>query len=128
MTIGENTSAEFSSLELLALTASCKMDSEPEIAKEQLARAAVTRRVFTGCGLFTHFTTESESILTAADGRILTGSQQVSLSHPKLAHGADVIVWVENGKMDCLELVTFGDEKLPESGNFQILYWPKNDV
>lgn len=127
MTNDEKSSTKFSALEFLALTAACEMNPEKKIAQEQLADSNVTRREFTGCGLFTHFKTNSASLLTDVDGRILRGSQQVSLSHPELAHGADIIVWVENGKMDCLEIVTFGVEDLPTSGDFTIQYWPANN-
>jgi len=103
------------------------MNPEKKIAEEQLANSTVTRREFTGCGLFTYFATKSESLLTDVDGRILRGSQRVFLAHPELAHGADIIVWVENGKMDCLELVVFGVEELPNTGNFQIEFWTENE-
>lgn len=104
----------FTDLELLVLTAACDADPESDTARDQLASSTVLRREFTGCGVFVHFQTTSAANLRNPDGRILRGSQKVFLSHPDLEHGADAIVWIENGKMDCLELVVFGVEDWPE--------------
>ena len=107
-------------MELLALSAACGADPEAGTTRAQLSSSKIISRELTGVGVFTHFKTDSENLIEDTDGGVLRGSQGVSLSHPELEHGADVIVWVENGKMDCLEMVTFGAEKWPFHGEFQL--------
>ena len=116
----------FTPFETLVLNEACKRDPASQIVLKQLASAVLTKRDRTGHGLFVHFDVDKQldSILVA-NGRILLGSERVSLKHPKLAHGADIIVWIENGFIGCLETYVFGVESWPddEENLFEIQEW-----
>lgn len=81
-----------------------------EILKKQYKSAIVKERDFTGVGLFTHFEiTDKELKLPKLKTRSL-GSYMAEINGILV----DVILWIENGLIDCLELVTFGDDRFPE--------------
>jgi hypothetical protein len=118
---------KFTPLETLALHAACSRDPAAQIALAQLKSAVFTKRDRTGHGVFTHFEVDKTiDPITEAHGRILLGSERVSLKHPKLDHGADLIVWIEKGYIDCLETYVFGVEPWPNDDEdvFEIQEWP----
>ena len=117
----------FSALEKRILLKAGSLDPSADIALEQLQLAVVTKRQNTGKGIFVHFQASADvRQITESSGRILIGSQKLSLSHPRLSQGADVIIWIENGFMDCLEMCVFADEPWPtgEDDSFEFQYWP----
>lgn len=107
----------FTQLEMRVLLAVCEADPNQAGVALQFATAKVIKRDRTGHGVFTNFSTGDNVQPVDADGRILRGSQRLTLSHPDLAHGADIIVWVEAGICDCLEVVNFGSEPWPDSND-----------
>lgn len=106
-------SDKFTAFELRVLKEACARDSRSEIALRQLESAKFEKRDRTGHGLFVHFAADESVGLVEPDGRILRGSNQIFLQHPDLEHGADAIVWVDNGTISCLETYVFGDATWP---------------
>ena len=80
------------------------------ILKKQYQSAIVKEREFTGVGLYTCFEiTDKELRISKPETRNL-GTFIVKVNGILV----DVILWVENGFIDCLELVTFGVDRFPE--------------
>lgn len=105
---------EFTEFEHRVLREACARDPNSRLALAQLASAKFERRDRTGHGLFVYFSVDQGLDSLPTDGRILVGSQQMSLLHPGLGHGADIIVWAEEGYIDCLETCVFGTEPWPD--------------
>lgn len=113
----DNESSEFSEFEKSVLHFACLQDPCSAAALEQLRKAAVVKREFTTHGWFIHFETDASGGVIESDDRIMPGSLKVVLKNPVLEHGADAIVWMENGVMDCLEMYVFGAEPWPEQSD-----------
>ncbi len=122
-------SDKFTEFELRVLTEACARDSRSEIALRQLKSAKFVKRDRTGHGLFVDFAVDERVGLVEPDGRILRGSNQIVLQHPDLEHGADAIVWVDNGMISCLETYVFGDAVWPndDEDRFQVTSAPSRD-
>lgn len=112
----------FTPFELRVLNEACARDPASEVALRQLKSAKFKSRDRTGHGLFVHFDVGEGVGLVDPDGRILRGSNQLFLQHPDLEHGADAIVWADNGILNCLETYVFGDATWPngDEDQFQI--------
>jgi len=117
----------FSSFEKKVLLEACSQDPSSEIALKQFASAVFQRRDRTTQGMFVRFEVANNvGSIEKSYGRILLGSKRISLKHPKLSQGADVIVWLHCGRIDCLETYVFADEPWPvdDEDAFEFEYWP----
>ncbi|MGI9243108.1 MAG: hypothetical protein ACR2RV_20085 [Verrucomicrobiales bacterium] len=65
--------------------------------------------------MFVHFRTDENGAKIKSEDRIMPGSGKIFLQHPQIDDGADAIVWLVDGVMDCLEMVAFGEADWPES-------------
>ena len=88
---------------------------EREVLKQQVAAATVVERDNTGHGLFVHLRIPDHvpRLSVAPPARQLSGGGAIQLTHPTLKLGAGTIVWVEDGKIDCIECFTY-DETWPQ--------------
>lgn len=93
----------------------CNADPSSEAALTQFKQTIVTSREYTGCGVFVHLRTAHHNTKIKSEDRIMPGSSRIILKHPQIDHDADVIVWLIDGIIDCLEMVTFGEDKWPKS-------------
>jgi len=90
-------------------TLSLEDSSLTEIFKKQLESSVIKNRDFTGVGIFTYFEiADKELRLPNIKGPF--GSLMAEVNGILV----DILLWIKDGLIDCLELVTFGDDKFPE--------------
>ena len=77
----------------------------------QVDSSYVTQRVHTGVGMYVHIQTDIS--LNAYAGNETLRFQNVEATIAGLKYGAGFILWVENGKLSCLEVFTY-QEELPK--------------
>jgi hypothetical protein len=87
-------------------------DEHPLVAlREQVRRASVVNRTFSGCGFFTEFSVPSE-VARVDPLNFEIGDVRLELSGVK--HGAGVLLFVRDGVLSMLEGYTYGEEPWPE--------------
>jgi hypothetical protein len=87
-------------------------DEHPLVAlREQVHRASVVNRTFSGCGFFTEFSVPSE-VARVDPLNFEIGDVRLELSGVK--HGAGVLLFVRDGVLSMLEGYTYGEEPWPE--------------
>ena len=117
---------KLSDFERAVLTACFEVHPEADTALAQLEKATVTNREYTGCGVFVHLQIENARPLEDSK-RTLEGRAGIFLSHPELKDGADVIVFLKDGILDFLEMVTFGPEDWPKNGDTFVIERSEKD-
>jgi hypothetical protein len=114
--------------ERLAIADLIASESDVVTLKTQLESAAVTERQHTGSGVFVHLSVpDGAPRVSSEHPSPITGDPRPFLRHPEVESGAMAILWIEGGRMDCLEMCVFGDENWPlEDSGFQLSHeWPK---
>jgi hypothetical protein len=108
----------FTPLERAVLVAVFEAYPEDRAALEaQLATAAVRSRENTGCGFFTHFSVDPSSSAPIGGLRLRDGP---AAKGDGLMHGMGFILWLENGRADCLEGGgRIYDRDCPENGRIR---------
>jgi hypothetical protein len=86
--------------------------SELKILREQLSKAIVSKREFTGHGFFTDFSIPADAPRLQRKARITIAD--VSVEFPTLKHGAGFVLFIDEGEMSCLEGFCY-DETWPDS-------------
>jgi hypothetical protein len=85
---------------------------EVPVVAQQLRRAVLIRRDYTGVGFHTYCCAPDELPAFPLDTpRPLEGPQ---IESPELEYGAGSLVWHEDGRLSCLEIFAYGDS-FPES-------------
>ncbi len=79
--------------------------------REQLLRATIESVELTGAGFFADLIVPTDAPL-ADPPNLVGGDAELSIS--ELPHGAGCVLFVENGRLSCLEGFTFGDEEWRE--------------
>lgn len=91
-----------------------------QILAQQTEKATVGKRDFTGAGFFTHFDVSPDCPLLVGMPSFTFGDVQAEIDG--IAHGAGFLLFVRNGKIDCLEGYTY-DEPWPEHiGRYSLSY------
>ena len=83
-----------------------------DTARQQLARASIIKREFTGVGFFTEFA-------LAADAQVRRDLPDATLGNvgaelPSLQHGAGFLLFIRGGVVTMLEGFTYADDQWPE--------------
>ncbi len=94
------------------------LEGDLPILRDQVARARVVRREFSGVGFFTSF--EVQGNIPLAEPPNFAGGN-VNIQMEDLVYGAGCVLFVRNGKLDMLECYTNGDEHWPEHIRFKSL-------
>jgi hypothetical protein len=108
------------------LEAAIEGDPESEVLTAQVSAAEVVERDYTGVGLYVHVTVPAHlpELQQERRDRQLAGATRLYLTHPLLEHGAGTIVWVEDGRVDCIECFAYDGTWPSDDAAFQILPEP----
>ncbi len=86
-------------------------DDQRAVLRSQLAHATVVERQMTGVGFFADFAVPSDCPTIPEGKTIMSG---VGANADGLAYGIDLVFFVNNGRLDCLEAATYGEAR-PET-------------
>ena len=87
---------------------------------EQIERCRVAKREYSGCGFFTTLMVPETSPLveTVGKDRTMWGRD---IAAPELSHGAGSILFMEDGRIDCLEVFAYVDGDPAQVSGFTIV-------
>ena len=91
------------------------------VLRAQAEKSRLSSREYTGVGFFCDFDVlpDVPALETERDFHI----GDVIAVVDGLKHGADFVLFVREGRLDCLEGVTFGEPWPNEIRNFKLSYW-----
>ena len=111
-----DTPDSLSNLERSVLLAMVENDPERETLLRQIESVRVADRDYTGVGLYTKLTVDPDVPKLTTPNRSIEDYPRLGLSHPELEAGADVILWLDDAKIDTIEFYTFAGD------------WPKDEA
>src|SRR5687767_13103546 len=82
-------------------------DPQRDVILEQLQRASVTSRDYTGVGLYTELSVPAAAPKLDEARWKIEDMPKCSGEHPDLTAGAGFILWVKGGYIVCLESYTY---------------------
>lgn len=85
-------------------------DDEENIIREQLSKARVLKRDYTGVGLYTVVEVPDECTKLSKSNRYIEETPKAHLEHPNLKGGAGVLLWFKDGRISTLECYTYDGE------------------
>ncbi|EDN66680.1 hypothetical protein BGP_0445 [Beggiatoa sp. PS] len=106
---------KLSQFELNVIEALIQDDLEEKIIRSQLEDAKVTKRDYTGVGLYTEILVQKKCSRLSKSNRYIEEIPKAHLEHPELSYGAGAILWFNEGYVSTLECYTY-------EGN-----WPKDE-
>lgn len=109
-----------SNLERSVLFALAEGDPERETLLRQIESARVADREYTGVGLYTKLTVDPDVPRLTTPNRSIEDYPRLGLSHPELVAGADVILWLDDAKIDTIEFYTFAGDWPRDEAAFKI--------
>lgn len=90
--------------------------------RAQVGVVNVSSREFTGVGMYVHFRLPPGVESAPLEGqRILRG---VVAELEDLRYGVDCLLYVQDGRLDCLEIVTFGEPWPRQINKFRLCFVP----
>ena len=93
---------------------------------EQLRACVVTDREFTGPGVYVNLALTADVARAASEGeQAVEGNPPPLLRHPDIDYDAMALLWLKDGMVDCLEMVTQGNEDWPERDDLFIIESPE---
>jgi hypothetical protein len=111
------------------LEAAIEGDPEVAVLMAQIAAAQVTERACTGHGLYVHLIVPADQprLRTERRDRQIEGAAHLYLAHPSLEHGAGTVVWVLDGRVDCIECFVYDGTWPADDTAFRILPEPPSE-
>ena len=106
---------KLSQFELNVIEVLIQGDPEEKIIRSQLDGAKVTKRDYTGVGLYTEILVPKNCSRLSKSNRYIEETPKTHLEHPELSDGAGAMLWLNEGYVSTLECYTY-------EGN-----WPKNE-
>jgi hypothetical protein len=95
-------------------------NSELKILREQFSKATVSTRELTENGFFTTLKIPAVAVCLQRKGRVTI--TDVSADLPQLKHGVGFVMFIDDGKISCLEGFCY-DESWPDSStDFELSY------
>jgi hypothetical protein len=100
------------------------------VLKKQLESATVSERDFTGPGVFVILEVASEAPrLVAGRLHFIQGNPHVVLKHPQLEYDAMAVLFIQEGVIQCLEMVSYAQENWPANEDlFEVQYREKDQT
>lgn len=116
-----NVATSLHDFERRLLEAAIQSDPEREILHAQVVAATVTAREPTGVGVFVRLDTAAAPRLAQErPDRQIAGAVRLLISHPRLTYGGGAIVWLEQGRIDCIECFAYGESWPDEDAGFEV--------
>ncbi|MEN8215561.1 MAG: hypothetical protein ABFS56_04145 [Pseudomonadota bacterium] len=104
-----------SEFELYVLDALIKGELEEELIRSQLNGATVTKRDYTGVGLYTDIKANPNCRTLSKSNWYIEETPKIHLEHPELEAGAGALLWLKYGYISTLECYTYDGD------------WPKDE-
>jgi hypothetical protein len=95
------------------------------ILREQARVMHVSSRELTGVGFFTDFSVPPDAPRLPNSKSFAFGN--VAGEIDGLKHGADFVLFVRNGAMECLEGCSYGEPWPDDIRTFRLSYWPSGE-
>jgi hypothetical protein len=85
--------------------------------REQIDDLEVVSRDDSGAGIFTNFRLKQSAPLVDIPTERYRDPPEVHATHPAIRGGAVFLVWLKEGRIDCLEMAT-GETPIPDENAF----------
>ena len=82
-------------------------DPEEAALRDQVSKAVVTSRDYSGVGVFVNFAVPETAIRLGASHRLIEQTPRTYLEHPDVPAGAGVLLWFHDGWLATLECYTY---------------------
>ena len=82
-------------------------DPEEAALRDQVSKAKVTSRDYSGLGLFVNFAVPETAIRLGTSNRLIEQTPRTDLEHPGVPAGAGALLWFEDGWLATLECYTY---------------------
>lgn len=84
---------------------------------EQLSKLSVSSREETGAGFYTYFSEKADVIPVEIPPEAYSVAPQYFATHPDIPGGVFFLVWLRDGRIECLEAAT-GTATRPDDSGF----------
>jgi hypothetical protein len=109
-----------SELEKTALQLLIDGDPDHDILNEQIDRATVRSRQYTGVGFYTVFDVAADARRVESARWKIEDMPQTHAEHPSLTAGAGFILWLKDGLINTLEGYTYEGDWPEDESKFKI--------
>jgi hypothetical protein len=82
-------------------------DPEEAALRDQMSKAVVTSRDYSGVGVFVNFAVPATSMRLGTSNRYIEQTPKTHLEHPDVPAGAGALLWFEDGWLATLECYTY---------------------